>query len=75
MALRKIGFEKDSSGKTIYPPHYFRWRNMRGRCLYPSTTEYKRYGARGIYVCEEWNDFLSFQEWCFATYQDGKTLD
>jgi hypothetical protein len=27
---------------------------MRARCINPNSTEYKRYGARGIGMCEEW---------------------
>lgn len=37
------------------------WRSMLGRCHNPNHSGYHKYGARGIYVCEEWrNDFLAF---------------
>lgn len=41
------------------------------RCYNPKHTAYKRYGGRGITVCEEWrNSFLNFQEWAFSTGYD-----
>ncbi len=64
-----------TSQKHGYPPHYFRWRQMRSRCGNPNNVEFKRYGARGIKVCEDWQNFLVFQKWCFETQELGKTVD
>lgn len=36
------------------------WKSMRQRCSHPGSTSYKYYGARGISVCERWNDFSAF---------------
>lgn len=37
------------------------WKSMKERCLTPSHTSYKNYGARGIKVCEHWvNNFENF---------------
>ena len=37
------------------------WNNMKRRCTNKTDRAYKNYGARGIYVCDEWiNDFESF---------------
>lgn len=33
---------------------------MRARCFDPSREDYKRYGAVGITVCQEWLDFNNF---------------
>ena len=42
-------------------PTYTSWRNMRQRCSNPSDTNYKYYGARGIRVCDRWqNSFVAF---------------
>ncbi len=42
-------------------PAYHSWRCMRSRCSNPKDASYHRYGARGISVCEEWqNDFRAF---------------
>lgn len=35
---------------------YQAWCDMRQRCSNPNAQEYKRYGARGISVCPEWNN-------------------
>lgn len=36
------------------------WIGMLRRCEQPHRPEYKRYGARGITVCERWHDFKAF---------------
>lgn len=41
-------------------PEYRSWRSMRGRCLNPANKAYKRYGGRGISVCERWSKFANF---------------
>lgn len=61
--------------KTIYPPHYGRWRSIKQRCYNKKCKVYKYYGARGIRVCEEWLDFKVFRAWCEKTFQPGKSLD
>lgn len=49
---------------------------MKQRCVNPNHLAYKNYGARGITVCSEWNDFLPFYEWCMENgYKPGLTLD
>lgn len=74
MAGKKSG-TCTSNGRTTYPPHYFRWRAMRSRCLNPKHPEYKRYGARGIRVCKAWLNFKTFQKWCLRTQEAGKSVD
>ena len=39
---------------------YTIWAGMRQRCSNPKARSYPRYGARGIVVCERWNDFTHF---------------
>lgn len=36
------------------------WRGMKDRCQNPGNSLYARYGARGISVSEEWQDFENF---------------
>jgi len=37
------------------------WDAAKQRCLNPNNDDYKRYGGRGIRMCEEWvNDFSAF---------------
>jgi len=47
------------------------WRGMRQRCEDSNTKDYKRYGGRGISVCEEWkNDFEIFESWMLGNGYD-----
>lgn len=39
---------------------YHSWEAMKRRCLNPRSDSYKKYGARGIKVCERWMDFQNF---------------
>lgn len=41
-------------------PEYQTWRNMRRRCFDARCDQYLNYGGRGIIVCEQWADFLTF---------------
>jgi hypothetical protein len=44
-------------------PEYAAWNAMRARCGNPKNPRYKRYGARGIKVCDRWqNSFDNFLE-------------
>lgn len=38
---------------------YSVWKSMKARCHQPRDAAYKRYGARGIVVCNEWRDDFS----------------
>ena len=37
-------------------PEYASWHGMKSRCLNPNATGYKRYGGRGIKICQQWLD-------------------
>ena len=39
---------------------YAIWKGMRSRCNNPNRVKYKNYGAKGIKVCERWDDFALF---------------
>ena len=49
------------------------WLAMRHRC---NDKNNKHYGAKGITVCAEWNDFLCFKEWAIKNgYNDKLSID
>jgi hypothetical protein len=57
-------------------PLYFTWNTMRRRCSDPHVASYSRYGGRGIFVCDAWQQFVPFQEWALAHgYQRGLQID
>jgi hypothetical protein len=41
-------------------PEHISWWQMRSRCNNPKDTNYKRYGGRGIKICERWQSFQNF---------------
>ena len=53
------------------------YRSMKKRCYDPKSNRYKRYGARGIRICDEWlSDINAFREWAVANgYNDNLSID
>ncbi len=55
------------------------WNGMKARCYNPKSTSYKRYGKRGITICDEWigeNGFMNFHNWAMANgYDDNFEID
>lgn len=52
------------------------WISMRQRCNNPKDVNFNRYGGRGIKVCNEWDDYLTFKRWCLENgYKEGLDLD
>lgn len=48
-------------------PLYSRYHKIKERCYNPNSKSYKRYGGRGIKMCDEWlNDYKSFETWAIA---------
>jgi hypothetical protein len=54
--LTKHGARADAQ----YSAEYGAWQAMRDRCRNPHYHGFARYGGRGIFVCEMWNDFGQF---------------
>ena len=53
------------------------WAEMKARCLNSNNNVYRYYGARGIRVCEIWeNNYLKFRKWAINNgYKEGLTID
>lgn len=59
-----------------YTRLYTIWRCMLRRCNNEKSKDYKNYGARNIFVCDEWNKFENFRDWAMSNgYRDDLTLD
>ena len=52
------------------------WGSMHERCEYKKHVHYRNYGGRGIFVCEEWSEYIPFAKWAFSNgYSKELTLD
>lgn len=53
------------------------YHGIKNRCLKEKDPSYKRYGHKGITICEEWrNSFEAFYEWAMSHgYSDDLTID
>lgn len=52
------------------------WQGIHKRCENKNAHNYYLYGARGISVCEEWDEYLPFAEWARENgYTDELTIE
>lgn len=52
------------------------WKTMRQRCRNHDNPKYAKYGARGISVCKEWDNYISFYEWAMRSgYKEGLSIE
>lgn len=71
--IKKVGVSTHHETKTRL--HKI-WESMHSRCENPNHKYYANYGGRGIVVCDEWNEYLSFRDWAIETgYNDNLTID
>ncbi len=49
-----------SGGVTRHTRTYQTWTSMRSRCGNPKNRRFATYGARGIAICDRWQDFGNF---------------
>lgn len=55
---------------------YYIWASMKSRCSLKTDTNYARYGAKGIKVCDEWQNFEPFYNWAINNgYKDNLSID
>lgn len=71
----RVRIQKDShyiDGRRA-SPLYQVWFSMKRRC---ANVQEKRYGGRGISVCDEWLDFWDFHNWSIDNgYKKGLQID
>ncbi len=59
-------------GETKTRLHHI-WSSMLARCYNKNNNNYKRYGGRGIAVCNEWKDsYECFRDWAYSVGYDEK---
>ena len=59
-----------------HPKLHALWSGMKTRCTNQNRAKYKDYGARGISVCQEWQNAENFIEWALNNgYQEGLQID
>lgn len=52
------------------------YQGMLTRCTNSNREDWKRYGGRGIAICEEWKDYEKFRDWALNNgYQENLTID
>lgn len=52
------------------------WTQMKQRCNNTLDRGYHKYGAKGIKVCSEWQQYLPFKEWALSNgYTEGLSID
>lgn len=51
------------------------WESMKQRCQNSNRKAYRFYGAKGVRVCAEWQEFEAFRDWALAHgYTDELTI-
>ena len=52
------------------------WNGMKQRCSNSNHPKYKYYGKRGISVCSQWLDYISFKNWALQNgYKENLCID
>ncbi|WP_293381329.1 hypothetical protein [Phenylobacterium sp. SCN 70-31] len=73
--LNRLGDLRRTHGSTT-TRLYGIWQNMRARCRNPRNPGYVHYGARGISIYPEWEEFSAFSEWAEAAgYADNLSIE
>ncbi len=62
----KEKFFKKTHGYSDTERLYGVWEQMRSRCNNPNNPRYKNYGAKGLTICEEWDDYAEFRRWAYS---------
>lgn len=65
----------DIIDKELYKKALDRWHSMIKRCYNPNDKSYKYYGAKGVYVCDEWLLFSNYLKWFLDNYVEGFQID
>lgn len=69
--------KSNAKGEAYHHRLYRIYHGMRSRCYNSKTYHYKRYGARGIKVCDYWlEDYMNFYNWALENgYSENLSID
>lgn len=73
--MEKHPWNYNKNIKTSGMRFYTIWSKMKQRCLNTNDPEYKRYGGRGIKICNRWLKFDNFFKDMFNKYTKELSLD
>ena len=55
---------------------YIVWQSMRQRCKLKYKKAFPAYAGKGIVVCDEWQDYITFKTWAIENgYKEGLTIE
>lgn len=74
---RRKTIERNTTHNLRYHPIYSVWNGIKDRCYNKKSKDYRRYGGRGIAMCDEWiNNPKSFIVWAKQNgYKPELTID
>lgn len=80
--IKSCGCWMKENARNLFQTHGMRktriykiWSGMIQRCDNPNNSSYKRYGAKGIRVCERWYSFEEFYEDMKEGYESHLTME
>ena len=72
---RKKNMKHIVTVRDAIPKLYNVWKGIRQRCSNPNQVSYKHYGARGVSICPEWDDYEVFFNDMGNEYEEGLSID
>ena len=72
---RQICIERNTTHGMTRTRLYKIWDGMKNRCLTKTSNTYKKYGAKGITICDRWRDFKNFYDDMGHPPTDKHTID
>src|SRR5579863_10225134 len=77
MCTRVLPMISHGDAGPLRKPLYAVWKNMKGRCHNPTDANFSNYGARGIFVCNEWiANYPAFKSWAVSHgYEESLTIE
>ena len=74
--LKHLPSKLKTHGMSYNHPLYKVWCSMKKRCNNQNEKSWRRYGGRGIKVCDEWqSDFMAFYKWAVNKWHKGLQID